>query len=1144
MYISKSMSSIGTRKFFPETVEVTARLKPRTCDSSGICKLFLRVVKLTAITLLIGFLQLSARTTAQLRISISLKSASLEKVFAEIEKRSGYTVFYNTDVLKTTSLVTVDMKDATIEDVLRQCLKGLPLVFTMQDKTIFIKKETRKPVVELAMGPGSPVPSTLSGVVRTETGAPLMGATVYVLKLKKTLTTDKDGIFTLKDVPDGEYEVLISFVGYENYKTKVSVKNHEAWLNADLKQSMSKLDETVVKGYYNTTNRLNTGDVTTVSGEDINKQPVSDPILALEGRVPGLYISQTSGMPGASYTVLLRGLNSIANGTNPLYIVDGVPYPALSLSNIYTGGGAVGNSGGQLTSSAGLSPFNNLNPADIESIEVLKDADATAIYGSRGANGVVLITTKKGKSGQNRVDVNVFSGEGKATRMYTMLNTQQYLALRHQAFYNDSIANPAANITPGPSDYDINGVWDSTRYTDWQKVLIGGTAHFTNAQASISGGNANTQFVLSGGYSRQGTVFPGDYYDEKASVHANISHASVNQRFHALFSAQYVIDNNILPSGDFTNSINLAPDAPPIYDAYGHINFQNGTWNNPIASTLMTAEAKTDNLLGNLNLSYEIFPGLQLKGSFGYTHIQSNQSNQTPAAAFYGPADPDNRVNLFGTSDVNTWIVEPQITYAKRIAQGKLDVLIGSTVQRNQQDAIGQYATGFLDDALIPNIAAAGTITINGSNYTDYRYNALFGRLGYVWQEKYILNVTARRDGSSRFGPGNQWGNFGAVGVAWVFSKEKLIQDHLPFLSFGKLRASYGTTGNDQIGDYQYLSTYTSYTNSTYQGITGLYPTQLSNPNFRWELVRKMEAGIELGWLHDRIMLTANYYRNRTSDQLVGYPLPSMDGFTSVQGNLPATVQNSGAEIGLNTINVRTKDFTWNSSINVSIPRNKLVSFPGLANTGYVNTYDVGKSLFIQHLYHYTGVDPQTGLYTFQDVNKDGVINNLDRQFLKEKTQSYFGGFLNSFSYKGLQLDVMIQFVKQTGANYLSAFSFPGLFNNNLPNYILDRWQKSEDLVPVEKPTQGAGSALTEWVNMRSSDYTISNASFVRLKNVSLSYTLPGKWKSKAHFQNARVYLQCQNLFTITQYKGLDPETQGQSLPPLRMITAGLQVTL
>lgn len=1137
-----------TVTLFTQSAEATAP-KPKTNFDFRTCKTLVRAVKLTVIIMLVGLLQVSARTTAQTRISISLKGATLEKVFSEIEKRSGYTVFYNTEVLKTagSGLVSLSMKDATIDDVMRECLKGLPLEFSVQDKTVFVKKEARRAVVEPLTGPGSPIPSTFSGIVRNETGAPLMGASVYVLKLKKTLVTDKDGEFTLKDVADGEYEVVISYVGYENYRTKVSVANHEAWLSADLKQSMSKLDETVVKGYYSTTNRFNTGDVTTVKGEDIQKQPVSDPILALEGRVPGLYIQQTSGAPGAYSTIRIMGQNSISNGNDPLYIVNGVPFSSSSPTNPYIGGGMLGAPpvNGENTYGTGLSPFNLLNPADIESIEVLKDADATAIYGSRGANGVIIITTKKGKAGNTRIEANVYSGAGKVSRMIPLMNTRQYLAMRDEAFANDGVL-PDSNY-----DYDVTA-WDTTRYTNWEKTLIGNSAKFTNAQLGLSGGSSNTQFTAGGGYSSQGTVFPGSYSDVKASGYLNLTHSSINDRFHAQIMANFVNDINTLPSVDLTSQINLAPDAPAIYNPNGSLNwgYVNGTttFSNPLAYTAITSSTKTDNLVTSMNLNYQVINGLHIKANLGYTDLHGTQNILTPGSYYPAPYNnmPSLRYNYFSNTERKTWLIEPQINYDQKISKGQLNALVGTTFQENTLSSIAQRSSGYGSDVELSNPASASTITMAGSQSTLYHYNAIFGRISYNWQEKYLLNLTGRRDGSSRFGPGKQFGNFGAAGIGWVFSKENFVENKFSFLSFGKLRASYGITGNDQIGDYQYLSTYTP-TSYTYQGLTGLGPTSLTNPNFAWEQVKKIEAGLELGFLKDRVYLSATYFRNRSNNQLVGYILPVLTGFSSVQANLPATVQNSGEEFVVNATNVHSKNFSWNSSINLTIPENKLLAFPNIQNSGYSTTFAVGKSLFIHYVYHYTGVDPQTGLYFFQTKNAAKYKPTPVTDYIVSKpiTQSYYGGFENNFTYKAFQLSFLFQFVKQLGYTYAHVTaSPPGEENYNQPQWVLSHWQKPGDISNVEVYTEGVGNAFTAFSSYAKSDGVIGDASFIRLKNLAISYELPGVWKRSAHLQTVKVYVQCQNLLTITSYRGLDPETQGAALPPLRMITGGIKVGL
>jgi TonB-linked SusC/RagA family outer membrane protein len=1077
------------------------------------------------LTLLVLLVQIG-QTQAQ-RITLNVNNVSLDTVFAKIQEQTPYRFVYTSEELAGTKKVSFSVQKAPINTVLSLSFKDQPLDYSIEDPYIYVRKKEKTEKTP----PSQNQTTEIRGKITNEQGDPLEGGTVQINQLAIRTITNAKGEFLFRNIAIGNYELEITFIGYETYTTTAKADPNGPQLTITMKRSISNLDETVIKGYYTTTKRFNTGDVTTVTGEDIQKQPVSDPIVALEGRVPGLYISQTSGVPGAEISAIqLRGRNSISNGTNPLFIVDGVPFTSTSLTDLSMGAAAF------------QSPFNSINPSDIENIEVLKDADATAIYGSRGANGVILITTKKGKAGQTKYNINVFSGAGKVTRTMDLLNTQQYLQMRHEAFNNDG-------ASPGPSDYDINGTWDTTRYTNWQKEFIGGTSQLTRAQASISGGIASTQFIVGGGYSRQTTVFPGNFADQIGSMHFNLTHASSNQKFHSSFSASYANDNNLLPTSDLTGNITLAPDAPAIYDVAGNVNWQNNTWFNPFGSLLQKSNPITTNLTGNLILSYELFPGLQIKGNFGYNTIELNQSITSPLSS-YPPAYASYttlRTNRFSTNRIKTWITEPQVNYKKRLGEGQLEALVGTTFQQNTQSLLTQQASDFTSDALINDIAAAANIFVLNYNYTQYRYNAIFGRVGYNWQEKYILNLTARRDGSSRFGPGNQFGNFGSAGAGWIFSKEQFVQRALTFLSFGKLRASYGSTGNDQIGDYQYLSTYTAY-NYPYQGISGLYPTQLTNPNYKWELVKKLELGLELGFLKDRVFAAFNYYRNRTDNQLVGYSLPAITGFSSVTANLPALIQNAGFEAQLNTTNIKGNVLTWTSSFNISVPRNKLLAYPDLEGSSYANQYVVGKSLFIKPLYHYTGVNPQTGVYTFATKNANGIPSYPeDLQPTKQIAQNYFGGFQNSFTYKGWQLDILFQFVKQTSYNYFNSFNPPGYVNSNQPTLVLQRWRKSGDIGNIEQFTQNTNSAAGQaWGNaVDYSDYIISDASFIRLKNLAVSYQLPGKWRQKADLQNARIYLQCQNLFTITKYQGMDPEIAASGtllLPPIRMITAGIQL--
>ncbi|PTS87431.1 SusC/RagA family TonB-linked outer membrane protein, partial [Flavobacterium sp. HMWF030] len=428
------------------------------------------------------------------------------------------------------------------------------------------------------------------------------------------------------------------------------------------------------------------------------------------------------------------------------------------------------------------------------------------------------------------------------------------------------------------------------------------------------------------------------------------------------------------------------------------------------------------------------------------------------------------------------------------------------------------------------------TVTVLSNDETQYRYQAFFGRLNYNWEQRYILNFTARRDGSSRFGPGKQFANFGAIGAAWLFSNESFLKNSR-WLSFGKIRASYGTTGNDQIGDYQFLNTYTT-TGIQYNGIVGLQPSRLFNADFGWEINKKLEFAIESGFCNDRIFTTVAWYQNKSSNQLVGIPLPGTTGFTSVQANLDAIVENKGLEFTLRTINFNKGNFHWSTNFNLSFSRNKLLSFPSLESSTYNQKYRIGKPLNIALVYKSKGVNPQTGIYEFEDLNNDGRISfPADRQVTVDLNPQYFGGLQNQLSYKHWNLDFLFQFVKQK--NRLVPMSPAGMMSNQQAR-ISNTWIKAGDIAEYQIATTGYNSAAVNAnSNYGESDAMISDASYIRLKNISLTYELPLNLKESG----IKIMLQGQNLLTFTKFKEGDPEFMSYGfLPPLKIMSLGAQL--
>lgn len=1113
-------------------MQINALCPPR---QAGLTKI-MRIMRLTALLLSAFCLQVSAEGLAQ-TITFSGKNVPLEKVFREIREQTGYYVVWNYRIMQDAKPVTVAARNEQVERFVQEVLKDQPLEYYIEHKTIIIR---RKPQTVLPVKDTTAAVSgiTVRGRILGTDGEPLPGATIRVRGVKKGTSTNANGTFTLHNVDENAI-LDISFVGFESKAVPVEGRDDILLV---MKRSENPLDIIQVEAYRTNSRRLSTGNINTVKAADIETQPVSNPLLALQGRVPGIFIEQTKGLPGTGVKVRIQGQNSLNRGSDPLYVVDGVPYPSQLLSSLsmILGGSGSGPAG---------NPLSFINPGDIESIDVLKDADATSIYGSRAAAGAILITTKKGKAGQTGVNANVQHGWGKITRKIKMLNTQQYIEMRKEALQNDGIA------TPSPTDYDINGTWDQDRYTDWQKVVVGGTARYTNAQATVSGGTGNTSFLAGGNYHRETTVFPGDHANESGTFHFNLNNTSANQKFRFTLSGNYVVNDNQLPFDDFTTIMWSAPNTPELYNEDGSLNwepdeFGHTTFYNPLARNYFKYRNKTNNLLGNAVVSYEILPGLQLRSSFGYNSLITEELMTRGLLA----SDPEMRL-LYGgrlrsaqyaDASIKSWIIEPQINYVVVTGKGTLDFLLGSTFNKITTDREQLSGSIYASDEVMEDIRAAGVITVNSTTASVYKYNALFGRLNYNLQDKYIFNLTARRDGSSRFGPENLFHNFASVAGAWIFSGEPFFERHLPALSFGKLRISFGSTGNDQIGEYQFMDLYDPVNSGIpYQGAIGLRPTRHTNPYLQWEETRKLQAGLDLGFFHDRVLLSASYFRNRSSNQLGIYDLPIFTGFSGIDANFPAVIQNYGWELSFNTRNIERKNFKWSSAFNITLPRNKLVAFPGLETSPYASWFVIGKPFTINKKYRFGGVDPATGVYQFVDQhgNLTSAPTFTDRTVTVNTAPEFYGGLQNSFELGSFSVELLFQFVKQKGNDgSFGGVGLPGVFYGNQPPSVLDRWQKPGDKASVQRFNSNYQYG-DPFFNAIQSDAAFGDASYARLKNASVSWQLPAHLAKKMRLTNCRIYAYGQNVFTITRYKGSDPETRDPlGVPPLRVFTFGIQL--
>ena len=951
----------------------------------------------------------------------------------------------------------------------------------------------------------------IKGQVTGPQDLPIPGVNIQIQGTQRGTTSNFDGEYQV--VASAQDTLVFTYMGYAPQKVAVG---EQTQINIQLQENENSLGDLVINaGYYQVKDRERTGNIAKITAEEIELQPLVSPLQALQGRMAGVEISSGTDTPGAAPTIRIRGQNSLrTEGNYPLYIIDGVPINSTPVESNTS------------LSFAGIDPLSTMNLSNIESIEVLKDADATAIYGSRGANGVILITTKKGE-GQKGIQARLYSGISTVPNKLDLLNTQQYLKIRRQAFNNDGVEPDEFNA------YDLL-LWDQTRETDWQEEFLGGTANITDVNISAQGGNDRTHFRLNGAFHQQGTIYPADLQYQKITGGAHLDHRSKDEKFQLGLAINYGVDQNeLLGDGvDFnTNAFTLSPNAPALYLEDGSLNWEE--WgeaglNNPLEGIFNTSTTTTHNLITSLNLSYEIAEGLEVKTNFGFTDFNSDEVVQMPQRS-YNPAGMPLHRSLNTQSQRQSWIIEPQLNYQHQWGKLNLNALVGSTLQENQYDTFSVQGENYVAEALIGNLGAAESLINGVARNTQYRYQAVFARLGLDWDQKYYLNLTGRRDGSSRFAQGNRFANFGAVGAAWIFTEAAFFEENMEWLSFGKFRGSYGTTGSDQIPDYGYLDAY-----EATQGPGGLYPTALANPQYSWEVNKKGEIALQLGFLKDRISLGASAYRNRSSNQLVGYPLPATTGFNSVQANLAATVENRGWEVEFSSDNIRKGNFRWQTSFNISFPKNELIRYPGLEQSPYANTYREGHPLNIALLYEYTGIDPETGYYSVKDQNEDGVLNQEDQVVIQDRTREYFGGINNSLSYKGISLQFLVQFVKQEG-------SFTSLFNSGFPENQLQEFSSTSATDHQISQTPEASLAYSRVVE---SDLVIEDASFIRLKTLNLSYSLPADWISPLGINQAKFFMTGQNLWTLTDYRGMDPDTPigGLAFSGLRTFTTGLQV--
>jgi TonB-dependent starch-binding outer membrane protein SusC len=982
-------------------------------------------------------------------------------------------------------------------------------------------------------------------VTSSDDGSSLPGVNILEKGTPNGTVTDFDGNFTIS-VGTGA-SLVFSFIGYKPQEIVIGNQNS---ISVRLETDVKSLDEVIVVGYGTQQKAEITGSISSVKGAEIQNVSVSSFDAALQGRIAGAQITQSSGIPGSAVRLRIRGQSSVSGNSEPLYVVDGVPITTGDFSK--RDGSANGINGNALA---------DINPNDIESMEVLKDAAAAAIYGSRAANGVVLITTKRGKSGKTVFNAGYYVGTNDVTRQLNFINSTEWLELMDEAHRN-SFGVPIS------SSYNLGrGLTPSSAValganTNWRDQILR-TGKVQEASISASGGTDKTRFYVGGTYRKDDSYFVGNSF-ERINARINVDHNATTKLTIGTQTAISSTINNQVPNVWGTSQSSALPIFPIRNEDgtyFGHTLAQGqNTGANPVAQLENKFETAGLRLLNNVYLNYKITDDLVFRTEFGldvlnqFDEIYTSFHNRFLFPRDYSPVPSGGqpialpRVNAGSFEErrlnVINWNTNNILTYSKIFGSHKIEALAGFAVQRSSQRITGAYTNGnagfrdnyfrnsveglqIFDQNLVNSYPVMGGYNADVDNV--YSFVSYFSRVNYVNSGKYLASISVRRDGSSRFGPNNKFGFFPAVSAGWILTNEEFMKS-IPWLSFLKAKASFGITGNAEIGNFGYLATYGSA--GGYLGQSGLAAQRIANPDLRWEKNNQFDLGFEFGMFDEKITGSIGYYSKLSKDLLFVEPIQSSTGFTGVLKNTGIEIRNSGLELNLTSRNVTRGDFSWTTDFNISSNQNKVLSTgglpieafaSGLGESRLIEGYPVGQGFMMKS----AGVDPADGREQFFDNEGNIVkltIENTDyRQPVGKPFPDFFGGVNNSLKYKGVELNFLFTF--QSGNTIFdneAKFQIGDIANNNQRREILNRWQSPENPGDGSTPglfLSGAGSGRA-----LNSDRFMYDASFLRLRTVTLSYTLPQSLVSKARLNTVRVFVSGQNLLLFTKFPGWDPE--------------------
>ncbi len=967
--------------------------------------------------------------------------------------------------------------------------------------------------------------TTVQGTVISESdGLPLPGANIQVKNTSIGTVTDLNGKFKL-DAPLNS-SLIVSFIGYNQREIKLGKETN---YNILLTESALEMDEVIVVGYGTQKKSDLTGSISSVKGEDIITTSIASLDQGLQGKAAGVVVTQTSGQPGAATTIRIRGTSSI-NGTNePLYIIDGVPI--ISDPTLGSTGAVKGPQ---------LNPLTSLNPNDIESVEILKDASATAIYGARGANGVIMVTTKQGSKGKFSISYDGYAGIQEVRKKIEMLTARELAELANEAADNAGVDRKLIYASPT----------NLGEGTDWQEEIFR-VAPIQNHQLSFSGGTERTTYAISLNYfSQDGIIIGSDF--KKGNLRINLANnlkdnvkigTSVNIN-RSVLNGVVTDDEAAIPSSVTSWALEFNPGLD-VYDEEGNYIYENNTSKpsvgNPVADALETEQINIANrFIGNFYLEWNLTDYLKFRSSLGGDAYFNTDKSFVPN--YLKRAEASNGQAALGSTNGYTWLIENTLNFNKKIHDHSVNALIGHSLQ--EFDSEYQYAASsdFEDNRLGYNAIQMGsqkTLMLSGAS--GWQMQSVISRVNYNYKEKYLLTLTGRLDGSSKFGSGNKYGFFPSFSVAWRVTQENFWNGDSKISNL-KLRAGYGQVGNEGIPPYSSLGLLEI--TEAYFGeneiAVGAGPSSFENSNLKWETTEQINVGLDIGLYKNRISLTGDFYHKETYDLLLNAPVPYTSGYKYAYTNV-GNMKNYGFEITANTANF-VGDFSWNTIFNFAMNKNEITKLTGeddlvgqsiLGINGWTRITE-GESIGTFYGYlsdgiiqldedptslpYFTDYTPDYGDRKYVDVNEDGVINESDKVKLGNANPDFTYGLTNTFSYKSFTLNIYIQGVygnEIVNFNRFTLESFDG--NRNNSTAALDRWTTTN-------PTNEYPRA-----NATPRAYTLSNAqvedgSYLRVKDVTLSYTFSKKLLDRIKISSLQLYVSAKNLYTLTSYSGYDPE--------------------